>query len=301
MSLLIIIKLKILALLRLGSEPAFPTAHSLATGPKLFGLVPLSKAQLFDVFFYVCVTFIILETVSPHMFSRKPRWSRARFQAWVRGVVLAVISYLTVFLVSGTLYNLAARFGIEPLNLFEGIHPVVRLIVLLLAIDGTASFLHFLFHKVPWMWTIHKVHHIETYVDSFVTNKLHPIESLFFGVLLFLCVYISGCSLLELVIALNLLKAFTIFLHSDWRLPFWFEKRFGVIFMTSGHHHIHHDRDEKLHHSNFGLMTTLWDRILGTYNPPEKDRRYNYGLPGYSIEKNDFFRTMLLRFRKDEI
>jgi sterol desaturase/sphingolipid hydroxylase (fatty acid hydroxylase superfamily) len=51
---------------------------------------------------------------------------------------------------------------------------------LIAARSGWRLFLiHYIEHKIKWMWKFHMVHHADTHVDTTTANRHHPGESVF--------------------------------------------------------------------------------------------------------------------------
>jgi sterol desaturase/sphingolipid hydroxylase (fatty acid hydroxylase superfamily) len=57
-------------------------------------------------------------------------------------------------------------------------------------------------------------------------------------------------------------------------------------------HWIHHSRRPAEHHSNFGVMISVWDRWFGTYRTGVHQRDIQPGLDGYSKPED----VAMLRF-----
>jgi sterol desaturase/sphingolipid hydroxylase (fatty acid hydroxylase superfamily) len=52
------------------------------------------------------------------------------------------------------------------------------------------------------------------------------------------------------------------------------------VFATSLTHRIHHSSERSLQDSNYGAVTTLWDRLFGTFtNPRSVDDTFPLGAP----------------------
>ncbi|MEJ7681541.1 MAG: sterol desaturase family protein [Segetibacter sp.] len=67
------------------------------------------------------------------------------------------------------------------------------LITGLLLMDLISAYLiHWIEHKVKWMWKFHMIHHADTYVDTTTANRHHPGESVFRAAFTTLAVLICG-------------------------------------------------------------------------------------------------------------
>jgi len=259
--------------------------------------IPVNPTSVYDMTRYFTLLFLILQFAFPWALVKEKRFPRSRWVTIGRNIIMALLSYFILVATSWLLFLLFRRIGLHSPALFDRweLSPVLRLTIGILGMDFLLFYLHRCMHKIPQLWPAHRVHHVEYFVDIFSWSKTHPVEGVINATLTFLACYISGCTALELLVILNVGTFFAIFLHSDWRLPWWIEKHLGKIFMTSGHHLSHHDQDENYHHANFGLIFTFWDRVFKSYRPPEKDRRYNYGLPGYDGQKTTVWQILTLK------
>lgn len=262
--------------------------------------VPVNPTSVYDMTLYFTFVFLFLQFAFPWALVKEKRFAKSRWVTIARNIIIAVLSYTILVVTTWLLFILFRKMGLHSPALFDRweLSLPVRLIIGILGMDFLLFFLHRCMHKIPQFWPVHRVHHIEYYVDTFSWSKTHPIEGVINALLTFLACYISGCTALELLVILNVGKFFAIYLHSDWRLPWWMEKHLGKIFMTSGHHLSHHDQDENYHHANYGLIFTFWDRVFKSHRAPEKDRRYNYGLPGYDGQKTTVWQILTLRPEK---
>ena len=57
---------------------------------------------------------------------------------------------------------------------------VLEIIAGLLLLDLVGAYsIHYLEHKVKWLWKFHMIHHSDTHVDTTTANRHHPGESVF--------------------------------------------------------------------------------------------------------------------------
>lgn len=140
------------------------------------------------------------------------------------------------------------------------------------------------------------VHHTEPFVDTLSSSRFHPIEGALFGVFSVLVTVTLGTSIFELLVCRSFAQFFSYWIHADLRLPRWLEYPMGFIFVTPGHHQVHHDSATA--DKNIGLIFTFWDQIFKTYKEPEAHPKYRYGLHDYAGESISFADLMLLRFKK---
>ena len=138
---------------------------------------------------------------------------------------------------------------------------LLSLVLLDLAIYGQ----HLLFHAVPALWRVHRVHHSDQDVDVTTGILFHPIEIILslvikFGVIVVLGPPVAAVFLFEVV-----LNATSMFNHGNVRLPAPIERRLRWFLVTPDMHRVHHSVELDESNSNFGFNLPWWDRLFGTY------------------------------------
>lgn len=154
----------------------------------------------------------------------------------------------------------------------------VNLLVTIMWIDLIAQyFIHFLLHKVPFLWRFHVIHHNDTQLDATSGTRHHPgdfITRELFA--LFACIVI-GAPMSYYFFYRFVTIFLTYITHSNIKLPIWVDKTIGLIFITPNMHKFHHHYKLPWTDSNYGNIFSFWDRIFGTLtvDDPSKIR---YGL-----------------------
>jgi sterol desaturase/sphingolipid hydroxylase (fatty acid hydroxylase superfamily) len=150
-------------------------------------------------------------------------------------------------------------FGVVPLPAWIGV--VASVIILDLAI----YFQHVLFHAVPVLWRLHRMHHADLDIDVTTGLRFHPIEILLSMVIKLAVVIALGAPALAVLLFEVLLNATSVFNHSNVRIP---EGLDGVVrwfVVTPDMHRVHHSIVARETNSNFGFNLPWWDRLFGTY------------------------------------
>lgn len=168
--------------------------------------------------------------------------------------------------------------------------------------DFTRYWLHRFLHTVPWLWEFHKVHHSAKVLNPLTFYRVHPVESLLFGLRYSLSIglvsgvfiYLFG-ALINIydVLGVNIL-AFGFALvgsnlrHSHVGIGF---GRFERIFISPKQHQIHHSK----HHANtnFGGYLAIWDVVFGTLCLSKGLGRLKFGLTGSQMTNFNGFLALL--------
>lgn len=143
---------------------------------------------------------------------------------------------------------------------------LLKIIVGLLILDLVGAYLiHWIEHKVYWMWKFHVIHHTDLHVDTTTALRHHPVESVFRATFTLLAVVLAGAPI-WLVMLYQSLSAFASqFNHANLRLPAWVERWARWIFVTPGMHRVHHHYTQPYTDTNYGNIFSIWDRLFGTY------------------------------------
>ncbi|WP_372972880.1 sterol desaturase family protein [Marinobacter sp.] len=140
-----------------------------------------------------------------------------------------------------------------------------------LVLDAAIYFQHRVFHAVPWLWRLHRMHHADLEFDVTTALRFHPVEIVLSMVIKMVVVVLLGAPVLAVVIFEVLLNATAMFNHGNVRLPLWLDRWLRLIVVTPDMHRVHHSVIRRETDSNFGFNLPWWDRLFGTYrDQPEK-------------------------------
>jgi len=123
----------------------------------------------------------------------------------------------------------------------------------LLLMDLIGAYLiHYIEHKVKWMWKFHMVHHADTHVDTTTANRHHPGESVFRAVFAMIAVLIVGAPMWLFMLYQSLSAVLSQFNHANIRLPLWLDRAIGWIIVSPDMHKVHHHYIRPQTDTNFG-------------------------------------------------
>jgi len=150
---------------------------------------------------------------------------------------------------------------------------------------------HWLVHRVPLLWSVHRVHHCDTVLDGSTGLRFHPLELLASLALIVPLTLVLGLDPSTLAIYETAEILIGIATHTSIRLPDAVEKSLRVLFITPGLHRLHHSDDLSEANSNFGTVFSFWDRLFGTYlaTPKRNYSLFQCGVKGVDEKQaNDF-------------
>jgi sterol desaturase/sphingolipid hydroxylase (fatty acid hydroxylase superfamily) len=134
-----------------------------------------------------------------------------------------------------------------------------------LALDFAIYLQHVLFHAVPALWRLHRMHHADLEFDVTTGARFHPIEILLSMGLKLGVVAALGAPAVAVLIFEVLLNATAMFNHSNVRMPAWVDGVLRWVVVTPDMHRVHHSIVARETNSNFGFNLPWWDRLFGTY------------------------------------
>ena len=127
---------------------------------------------------------------------------------------------------------------------------------------------HVLFHAVPLLWRLHRMHHADLDIDVTTGIRFHPVEILLSMVIKLGAVVALGAPALAVMIFEILLNATSMFSHSNIRLPVPVDRWLRRILVTPDMHRVHHSIVPRETNSNFGFNLPWWDRSVRHLSRP---------------------------------
>jgi sterol desaturase/sphingolipid hydroxylase (fatty acid hydroxylase superfamily) len=141
----------------------------------------------------------------------------------------------------------------------------VAIPVSVLVLDLAIYLQHVLFHAVPMLWRLHRMHHADLDIDVTTGVRFHPIEIVLSLLIKFVVVAAIGAPALAVLVFEVLLNATSMFNHSNVRMPAPVDALVRWLVVTPDMHRVHHSIIRSETDSNFGFNFPWWDRLFGTY------------------------------------
>jgi len=124
---------------------------------------------------------------------------------------------------------------------------------------------HRVFHYVPALWRLHRMHHADLDIDVTTGARFHPIEILLSLGIKFAFIAALGAPALAVLLFEIALNATSMFNHGNVRMPAGVERVLRWLVVTPDMHRVHHSILRRETDSNFGFNFPWWDRLLRTY------------------------------------
>jgi sterol desaturase/sphingolipid hydroxylase (fatty acid hydroxylase superfamily) len=141
----------------------------------------------------------------------------------------------------------------------------LSLVLAVLLLDLVIYLQHVMFHAVPALWRLHRMHHADLDFDVTTGARFHPIEILLSMGLKLAAVAALGAPALAVLVFEVLLNATAMFNHANLRIPGALDRVLRWVIVTPDMHRVHHSVVPRETNSNFGFNLPWWDRLLGTY------------------------------------
>ncbi len=156
--------------------------------------------------------------------------------------------------------------------------------------DFVAYVLHYLQHKVPFLWEFHRVHHSLEVMHPLSNYREHPIDNIVYaagvgatyGLLMGLASLLFGYvpSVPQLLGVPLVMFAFNILGYNLRHSHVWLRwpGRWSMLFASPAHHHIHHSCHPDHVDTNFAFIFPWWDVLFRTYCLPETNKDVRFGI-----------------------
>jgi sterol desaturase/sphingolipid hydroxylase (fatty acid hydroxylase superfamily) len=264
----------------------------------LIGNEPAIRLGIFASAF---VLIALWELVGPRRALTAPKTVR-----WTNNVGLAVVNifFVRVLFPSAAvgIAILADERGVGLLNAFPVPYPVA-MILSLLALDLMMYLVHLMFHAVPALWRMHRVHHADIDFDLTTGVRFHPIQIVLSVPIKFAVIFVLGPPVLAVLVFEALFNAVLVFSHANIRIPTGVDRVLRWFIVTPDAHRVHHSLDATETNSNFGLALTWWDRLFGTYRaePAAGHERMTIGVEQFRTRRDSWLDRLLLQPFRDDL
>ena len=232
----------------------------------------------------ICLSvFWMLEGVYPLVKFSYKKWQHARLNLVL--LITTILINLTFGLVTAQIFVWAQAESFGLLYLID-LPMWIEVLLAVMLLDFIAQYVvHYLLHRVSFMWRFHMVHHSDTQVDVTTGTRHHPGDYLFRETFALFAIFISGMPFAFYIFYRILTILFTYLSHANIRLPDILDRMISYLFISPNMHKFHHHYERPWTDRNFGNIFSLWDRIFGTlvYEDPSKVK---YGLDVLSDEKS---------------
>lgn len=237
----------------------------------------------------------ILEALAPRRARAHPR--SLRWTGNLGVVVLNTVLVRLLFPVAAVGLALAGeREGWGLLNNLD-LPGWLAVLLAVVALDFIIYLQHVMFHAVPLLWRLHRMHHADLDLDVTSGARFHPVEILISMVIKMAAVVALGPPAVAVVIFEVLLNATAMFNHSNLSIPGPVDRLLRLVVVTPDMHRVHHSVRREETNSNYGFNLSIWDRLFGTYRdqPKEGHAGMTIGLEQFRTSRDLWLDRMLVQ------
>ncbi|QJB70669.1 sterol desaturase family protein [Parasphingorhabdus halotolerans] len=153
---------------------------------------------------------------------------------------------------------------------------VIQFVIVLFATDFVQYWFHRTFHRYPFLWGFHAVHHSSKSMDWLAGSRMHFIEIILLRGITSLPMMTLGFSPSVLQAYIAFVYIYSSLLHANIKGDFnWL----GHWIATPRFHHWHHGLEREAFDVNYAIHFPIIDKIFGTFHLPESRWPENYGIP----------------------
>lgn len=223
------------------------------------------------------VIFVFLEKLFPH----KKEQAILR-PLWRHDLRYFIVNHLLIsafLLAANTIAHKSFGWAVyEPLRATVGSWPVwAQFAAALLAADLAQYWTHYAYHRVPFLWNFHAVHHSVEHMDWLAGSRLHLGEIVLTRVSVLVPLFLLGVGEAALNAYVVVVGFQAVLNHANVSIPFGPLK---YLLVTPQFHHWHHSADAEAIDMNFAAHLPVLDRLFGTYLPQTEKWPEKYGVVG---------------------
>lgn len=258
-------------------------------------ILALEPTLRLAAFLGVLVAMMLWEVAAPRRRREIPRVIR-----WTNNLALVVLDTailrLTFPILAVGLAAMAEERGWGFFNVVDA--PAwIAVLVSMLALDLAIYLQHVMFHAVPGLWRLHRMHHADLDFDATTGLRFHPVEILVSMGIKLAVVAALGPPAVAVLLFEVLLNATALFNHANIELPGRVDRVLRLIVVTPDMHRVHHSSDPAETNSNYGFNLPWWDRLLGTYRaqPARGHQGMEIGIEQFRTRRDLWLDRMLVQ------
>jgi sterol desaturase/sphingolipid hydroxylase (fatty acid hydroxylase superfamily) len=247
------------------------------------------------IFLGVLAAMALWEVAAPRRRREIPRVIR-----WANNLALVVVDTIILRLSFPILaVGLAVMAEDHGWGLFNNIDvPIwLAIVVSMLLLDLAIYLQHVMFHAVPGLWRLHRMHHADLDFDAATGLRFHPVEILISMGIKLAAVAALGPPAIAVLMFEVILNATALFNHANIDLPRPVDRVLRLFVVTPDMHRVHHSIDPRETNSNYGFNLPWWDRLLGTYiaQPAKGHEGMKIGIKQFRTRRDLWLDRMLIQ------
>jgi sterol desaturase/sphingolipid hydroxylase (fatty acid hydroxylase superfamily) len=208
--------------------------------------------------------FWLLENAFPLFNFNYKKWQHAGINIFLTLTTILVNFSLAFILLKTSDWTIAHNFGVLPWLPEIPLWLYTLIGLLLLDLIGAYA-VHFVEHKVKFLWRFHLIHHTDTWIDATSANRHHPGESVIRFCFTTLGILVVGSPMWMVFLYQTISIISTQFTHANFSLPKKLDAFLSYFLVSPNMHKVHHHYMLPYTDSNYGNIFSIWDRLFGTF------------------------------------
>lgn len=208
-------------------------------------------------------------------------WREDLFYYLVSSLLVQVLTFLsmapTLAIVAHTTHWSGVRAAVAS-------QPVLlQFVEIMFLTDLVQYWVHRAFHRVPFLWGFHAVHHSAQTMDWMAGARMHFLEIIALRGTTVIPMYVLGFTDTALHAYILVVYVHSSFVHANvgWNFDW-----LGRFLVTPRFHHWHHGIEKEAIDVNFAIHFPLLDRLFGTYYLPRGQWPSGYGIGGHPVPRS---------------
>ncbi|MEP6869795.1 MAG: sterol desaturase family protein [Novosphingobium sp.] len=265
------------------------TALLIALAASIFGGAAVQPHETHDWGIFFGVDFFAVNMVATglmfapieRMFPRNARqrlfrseWREDLFYYLLSSMLVQLITFLALAPSSYINAHVGWMDGIR--TAVSGLPWGVQFVLAMVLTDLAQYWFHRMFHKVPFLWGFHAVHHSAKSMDWLAGARMHFVEIILLRGVTSLPLLTLGFLPSVMQAYVGLVYVYASLVHANLRGDF---NRLGEWLVVPRFHHWHHAMEAEGVDKNFAIHFPVIDRIFGTSYFPDSAWPKGYGVP----------------------
>jgi sterol desaturase/sphingolipid hydroxylase (fatty acid hydroxylase superfamily) len=221
----------------------------------------------------------------------REEWREDLFYYLVSSLFVQILTYLTLapsnFVIHHEELGSVRAFAHE-------LPWIVQLVAIMLLTDVAQYWLHRAFHRVPFLWRFHAVHHSARSMDWIAGARMHFAEIIILRSVTATPALIVGFDESAIQAYMLVVYIYSTFIHSNVGGSFGIMEK---LLVSPRFHHWHHGIEKEATDVNFAIHFPFLDRLFGTHHLPEGRWPTAYGIEGHPVPRG-YWRQLMYPFRR---
>lgn len=225
--------------------------------------------------------------------------SISKLLRWTNNWLISALNSVVLFLIFPVLGVGVALLAAENhWGLFNALElpPPLSIPLFILLFDLAIYWQHRIYHAIPWLWRLHRMHHADPDFDVSTGIRFHPVSIVLSMLIKMLVIVLLGPPPVAVLLAEIILNVTAMFNHGNIYLPPRIDAILRLFLVTPDMHRVHHSVNSDETNTNFGFNFPWWDRLFGSYRaqPRGGHAHMEIGVCGFQNTEAQMLHRLLL-------